>query len=105
MNAMRRVHPAHLQTSLGHKNGWRGRIRTFNPLIQSQVPYRLATRQRGHQDTKSRRAALVTLWLFRGGLCVLWRVSSVAVRDLVSPGRHGSAAGLMSESALEWTVR
>ena len=26
--------------------GWRGRIRTFNPLIQSQVPYRLATRQR-----------------------------------------------------------
>jgi hypothetical protein len=20
--------------------GWRGRIRTFNPLIQSQVPYR-----------------------------------------------------------------
>jgi hypothetical protein len=27
-------------------NGWRGRIRTFNPLIQSQVPYRLATRQR-----------------------------------------------------------
>src|SRR5215210_661257 len=24
--------------------GWRGRIRTFNPLIQSQVPYRLATR-------------------------------------------------------------
>src|SRR5438552_11471198 len=26
--------------------GWRGRIRTFNALIQSQVPYRLATRQR-----------------------------------------------------------
>ena len=26
--------------------GWRGRIRTFNPLIQNQVPYRLATRQR-----------------------------------------------------------
>ena len=31
---------------LREDNGWRGRIRTFNPLIQSQVPYRLATRQR-----------------------------------------------------------
>ena len=29
----------------GEGVGWRGRIRTFNPLIQSQVPYRLATRQ------------------------------------------------------------
>ena len=26
--------------------GWRARNRTLNPLIQSQVPYRLATRQR-----------------------------------------------------------
>jgi hypothetical protein len=26
--------------------GWRARIRTLNPLIQNQVPYRLATRQR-----------------------------------------------------------
>jgi hypothetical protein len=25
--------------------GWRGRIRTFDLLIQSQAPYRLATRQ------------------------------------------------------------
>ena len=30
----------------GAEIGWRGRIRTFNPLIQSQVPYRLATRHR-----------------------------------------------------------
>ncbi len=39
-------------TPLGQRDGWRGRIRTFNPLIQSQVPYRLATRQREEQDTK-----------------------------------------------------
>jgi hypothetical protein len=24
--------------------GWRGRIRTYDPLIQNQMPYRLATR-------------------------------------------------------------
>ena len=36
--------------------GWRGRIRTFNPLIQSQVPYRLATRQRPGQDSRGRAA-------------------------------------------------
>ena len=34
------------------EDGWRGRIRTFNPLIQSQVPYRLATRQRPEEDTR-----------------------------------------------------
>ena len=39
--------------TLRRGDGWRGRIRTFNPLIQSQVPYRLATRQREAQDTKS----------------------------------------------------
>jgi hypothetical protein len=33
--------------------GWRGRIRTFNPLIQSQVPYHLATRQRPGHSTAS----------------------------------------------------
>jgi hypothetical protein len=27
------------------RDGWRGRIRTFDLLIQSQAPYRLATRQ------------------------------------------------------------
>ena len=42
--------------------GWRGRIRTFDLLIQSQAPYRLATRQwSGGDDTASpgpdRRAA------------------------------------------------
>ena len=32
--------------------GWRGRIRTFDLLIQSQAPYRLATRQwSGSDDT------------------------------------------------------
>jgi hypothetical protein len=30
--------------------GWRGRIRTFDLLIQSQAPYRLATRQWGGTD-------------------------------------------------------
>ncbi len=30
--------------------GWRGRIRTFGLLIQSQAPYRLATRQRKRWD-------------------------------------------------------
>ena len=30
--------------------GWRGRIRTFDLLIQSQAPYRLATRQRAGRD-------------------------------------------------------
>jgi hypothetical protein len=34
-----------LAISEARELGWRGRIRTFNPLIQSQVPYRLATRQ------------------------------------------------------------
>ena len=34
--------------------GWRGRIRTFDLLIQSQAPYRLATRQwSGRDDTAS----------------------------------------------------
>ena len=33
--------------------GWRGRIRTFNPLIQSQVPCRLATRHWGPKASKS----------------------------------------------------
>jgi hypothetical protein len=33
--------------------GWRGRIRTFDLLIQSQAPYRLATRQwAGRHDTR-----------------------------------------------------
>ena len=32
-------------TALPGGVGWRARIRTWNPLIQSQVPYRLATRQ------------------------------------------------------------
>src|SRR5215210_941931 len=30
--------------------GWRGRIRTFDLLIQSQAPYRLATRQRAGRE-------------------------------------------------------
>ena len=61
-------------------NGWRGRIRTFNPLIQSQVPYRLATRQRCRQDSRGRRVrpptrrpsrarSLVALRCARGPLC------------------------------------
>ena len=36
----------------GCRDGWRGRIRTFDLLIQSQAPYRLATRQwSGGDDT------------------------------------------------------
>jgi hypothetical protein len=38
--------------STGCGVGWRGRIRTFDLLIQSQAPYRLATRQwSGSDDT------------------------------------------------------
>ena len=33
-----------------HDIGWRGRIRTFDLLIQSQAPYRLATRQWSRSD-------------------------------------------------------
>ncbi len=53
----RRVSAEHFtpeRASLGARTsgvGWRGRIRTFNFLIQSQVPYRLATRQRRRDDT------------------------------------------------------
>jgi hypothetical protein len=34
------VRPPHVAVLAGEEIGWRGRIRTFNPLIQSQVPYR-----------------------------------------------------------------
>ena len=45
-----------LNLSVKRGFGWRGRARTFNPLIQSQVPYHWATRQRGdRQDTRFRR--------------------------------------------------
>ena len=41
--------------------GWRGRIRTFDLLIQSQAPYRLATRQwSGRDDTASPRQGRTT---------------------------------------------
>ena len=47
--SFRRWLEAHVATSDGpvarEGIGWRARIRTLNPLIQSQVPYRLATRQ------------------------------------------------------------
>ena len=33
------------QPTTGSRDGWRGRIRTFDLLIQNQAPYRLATRQ------------------------------------------------------------
>ena len=41
----------------GARNGWRGRIRTFNPLIQSQVLLPLATRQREAKSTADGRSA------------------------------------------------
>ena len=35
------------------ENGWGGRARTFNPLIQSQVPYHSATPQRAAMISNS----------------------------------------------------
>src|SRR6478672_6550139 len=39
--------------------GWRGRIRTFDLLIQSQAPYRLATRQWTGLESRVTRPSVV----------------------------------------------
>jgi hypothetical protein len=48
-----RVRAALLDFGVRAEIGWGGRIRTFDLLIQSQAPYRLATPQRGARETRS----------------------------------------------------
>ena len=84
----------------GRGVGWRGRIRTFDLLIQSQAPYRLATRQwRRRMIPQSHR---------RGRTWRLWRRvrwhrylrATAGGRSLTQDGRHRSPSPSPSAAGL-----
>ena len=78
--------------------GWRGRIRTFDLLIQSQAPYRLATRQwSGGDDSASTSGD----WLKR----FLGNVERSYASDMHKPEKARSGAEIVHTSAAVWPLR